>query len=119
MALHRLGEHLAGQVRGETLDEIAHEATQEGATTKTDLGHAGLEQVIGVEHHQIRIELGVDRHLGHDAESALRLASDKFRARFEIVETLAAQRNIDLQTATLELLDSLWDEAKAFTTISE
>jgi uncharacterized protein YabN with tetrapyrrole methylase and pyrophosphatase domain len=35
------------------------------------------------------------------------------------VETLAAQRNIDLQTATLEVLDSLWDEAKAFTTISE
>jgi uncharacterized protein YabN with tetrapyrrole methylase and pyrophosphatase domain len=59
------------------------------------------------------------RHLGHDAETALRLASDKFRARFEIMETLAAQRNIDLQTATLELLDSLWDEAKAFTTISE
>jgi tetrapyrrole methylase family protein/MazG family protein len=59
------------------------------------------------------------RHLGHDAETALRLASDKFRARFEIVETLAAQRNIDLQTATLEVLDSLWDEAKAFTTISE
>jgi uncharacterized protein YabN with tetrapyrrole methylase and pyrophosphatase domain len=59
------------------------------------------------------------RHLGHDAETALRLASDKFRTRFEIVEQLAAQRNIDLQAATLAQLDSLWDEAKAFTTISE
>jgi tetrapyrrole methylase family protein/MazG family protein len=74
-----------------------------------------------------RMELGdllfsvvnLARHLGHDAETALRLASDKFRARFEIVEKLAADREIDLQTASLAQLDSLWDEAKVFTTIPQ
>jgi tetrapyrrole methylase family protein/MazG family protein len=54
----------------------------------------------------------VARHLGIDAELALRAASDKFRSRFESVEQLAAQRSIDLRTSNLEILDGLWDEAK-------
>jgi tetrapyrrole methylase family protein/MazG family protein len=42
----------------------------------------------------------------------LRAASNKFRARFELVEQLAAQRSIDIQSASLETLDQLWDLAK-------
>ncbi|MNG17418.1 hypothetical protein D3C84_1014030 [compost metagenome] len=53
-------------MRGELLDEVAHEATQEGATAETDLGDTGFEQFAGIEHHQVAVELGVDRHLGHD-----------------------------------------------------
>ncbi|MEI8323434.1 MAG: nucleoside triphosphate pyrophosphohydrolase, partial [Actinomycetes bacterium] len=68
----------------------------------------------------VRMELGdllfsvvnLSRHLGHDAETALRVASDKFRARFEHVEALAIERNIDLHAADLATLDALWDEAK-------
>ena len=56
--------------------------------------------------------VNVARHLGIDAELALRAASDKFRSRFESVEQLAAQRSIDLRTSNLEILDGLWDEAK-------
>jgi tetrapyrrole methylase family protein/MazG family protein len=69
----------------------------------------------------VRMELGdllfsvvnLSRHLGHDAETALREASDKFRARFEHVEALALERNIDLHAVDLATLDALWDEAKA------
>jgi uncharacterized protein YabN with tetrapyrrole methylase and pyrophosphatase domain len=50
--------------------------------------------------------------LGHDAETALREASDKFRKRFELVEALALERSIDLHAADLATLDTLWDEAK-------
>jgi tetrapyrrole methylase family protein/MazG family protein len=68
----------------------------------------------------VRMELGdllfsvvnLSRHLGHDAETALRQASDKFRSRFEHVEAIAAKRNIDLHAVDLATLDSLWDEAK-------
>ena len=68
----------------------------------------------------VRMELGdllfsvvnLSRHLGHDAETALREASDKFRARFEHVEALAIERNIDLHAVDLATLDALWDEAK-------
>ena len=57
--------------------------------------------------------VNVARHLGIDAELALRAASDKFRTRFEGVERLASDRSIDLRDADLDTLDSLWDEVKS------
>ncbi len=57
--------------------------------------------------------VSVARHLGVDAEAAARAAAGKFRRRFEHVERLAAERGVDLRTAGLEVLDSLWDEVKA------
>ncbi|MDA3033291.1 MAG: nucleoside triphosphate pyrophosphohydrolase [Actinomycetota bacterium] len=56
--------------------------------------------------------VNVARHLKIDAELALRAASDKFRARFEGVEALAASRSIDLKAADLVTFDALWDEVK-------
>ena len=56
--------------------------------------------------------VNVARHLGVDAEIALRRASDKFRRRFARVEQLARERNLDLSTMSLDALDALWDEAK-------
>ena len=49
--------------------------------------------------------VNVARHLGVDAETALRAATDKFRRRFEGVERLAALRHIDLHHADLAALD--------------
>jgi len=57
--------------------------------------------------------VNVARHLDIDPELALRAATDKFRARFEGVERLAAERMIDLRGADLDTLDALWDEVKA------
>jgi tetrapyrrole methylase family protein/MazG family protein len=56
--------------------------------------------------------VNVARHLGVDPESALRAAVAKFRRRFDLVDTLARQRGIDLATSDLEVLDALWDEVK-------
>ena len=53
------------------------------------------------------------RHLGHDAEGALRAAAAKFRSRFEVVEELARDRGIDLRSVAPDTADALWDEAKA------
>jgi tetrapyrrole methylase family protein / MazG family protein len=87
--LAELREAVAG-ARAETADEIAGE-----------LGDV-LFAVVNVA-----------RHLGVDAELALRAAANKFRRRFEAVEALAAERGIDLATAGLATLDTLWDEVKA------
>lgn len=57
--------------------------------------------------------VNVARHLGVDPELALRAATDKFRGRFEAVETLALERGIDLGGADLATLDALWDDVKA------
>lgn len=56
--------------------------------------------------------VNVSRFLDVDAEEALTAATDKFFNRFSVVEQLAAARNIDMKSASLEQLDELWDEAK-------
>lgn len=61
----------------------------------------------------LMVIVNLARHLGHDAEGALRGASAKFRSRFDGVVALAAERGIDLRTAGLEALDALWDEVKS------
>ncbi len=80
----------------------------------------------GADPQTVQMELGdllfsvvnLSRHIGHDAELSLRNAAAKFRARFEHVEQLAAERNIDMTTATLPALDALWDEAKQITRLN-
>jgi len=70
---------------------------------------------------EVHLELGdllfsvvnVARHLGVEPEAALRAATQKFRARFEQVESLARNRSIDLHAVDLATLDALWDEVKA------
>ncbi len=50
--------------------------------------------------------------LNIDSEHALYDACDKFTDRFSSVEKLANERGIDMKTAPLSVLDSLWDEVK-------
>ncbi len=57
--------------------------------------------------------VNVARHLGVEPETALRAATVKFRRRFEKVEALARERNLDMHTAGLEVLDALWDQVKS------
>lgn len=94
----------------------------EGAYAKIIEETAELRAAIdaGEDTEIIRMELGdllfsvvnLSRHIGHDAELALRNAANKFRRRFESVEQLAHERNLDMTSASLSELDALWDEAK-------
>ena len=56
--------------------------------------------------------VNVSRFLKIDSEKALYDACDKFIDRFSMVETLANERGIDMKTASISQLDSLWDEVK-------
>lgn len=56
--------------------------------------------------------VNVARMLNIDSEHALYDACDKFTDRFSKVEFLANERGIDMKTASLSELDSLWDEVK-------
>jgi tetrapyrrole methylase family protein/MazG family protein len=56
--------------------------------------------------------VNVARHLNVEPEAALRLATHKFRRRFEAVEKLATVRGIVMSDSDLAVLDSLWDEVK-------
>jgi MazG family protein len=52
------------------------------------------------------------RHVGADAESALRAANAKFERRFARMETLARERALTLSALSLEQWEALWQEAK-------
>jgi tetrapyrrole methylase family protein / MazG family protein len=62
--------------------------------------------------------VNVARHAGVEPETALRVAAQKFRRRFEAVERLALERGIDLRATAgqddgLAALDALWDQVKS------
>lgn len=71
---------------------------------------------------QIEEELGdvlfsavnVSRFVHSDAEQALTVSCDKFIRRFAKVESLAVEQGLDMTKASLEQLDTLWDQAKAY-----
>lgn len=52
------------------------------------------------------------RHVGADAESALRAANAKFERRFASMEALARERALALSALSLEQWEALWQEAK-------
>ena len=56
--------------------------------------------------------VNISRFLKVDAEEALTASTDKFMKRFLIVEKLAGEKGIDMNNATLEELDALWEIAK-------
>ncbi len=56
--------------------------------------------------------VNVSRFVKVDSEKALYDATNKFVDRFTKVEQLCKDRDIDMQSASLSVLDSLWDEVK-------
>jgi ATP diphosphatase len=52
------------------------------------------------------------RHVGADAETALRAANAKFERRFASMEALASERQLTLTALSLEQWEALWQEAK-------
>lgn len=53
------------------------------------------------------------RHLGLCAEDLLREANRRFSDRFRLLESLAKERQVDIKSADLDTLESLWQEAKS------
>ncbi len=52
------------------------------------------------------------RHLGIDAEDALRKSTDKFVKRFSVTEKLVREDSLDMKELPIEELDIYWDKAK-------
>ena len=53
------------------------------------------------------------RHLGIDAELALKSATEKFIRRFSVTEDLVSQESLDMKNLPIEELDIYWDKAKS------
>lgn len=89
------------------------------AKVKEETAELEKEQGAG-RREQVEEELGdllfaavnLGRKLGIEAGQALERANLKFMQRFEKVEKLAEERGLEMGRATLEELDTLWDEVK-------
>ncbi len=79
---------------------------------KVAINHGGVEQQTEELGDLIFSAVNVSRFLGIDSEQALSKACDKYIKRFAMVEELANERGLDMKNATLEQLDSLWEEVK-------
>ena len=55
----------------------------------------------------------VSRHIGINPEIALRSANKKFIARFQYIEEIIKEKDLNLDQVTLEEMDEFWNQAKA------
>ncbi len=97
--LKEVRAHLVGAVPG------GH-----GGPPILDDGYAELEGELG---DLLFACVNLCRKAGVHASLALDRANAKFEERFRGVERIAKKRGIDLGSAGLEKLDSIWDEVKA------
>ena len=89
--------------------------------TGADIPAPGAPPVVDERHAALESELGdllfacvnLCRKAGIHASLALDKANMKFEERFRSVEAVARDRGIDVGTAGLDVLDSIWDEVKA------
>lgn len=124
--MHKIPRELPALMRSTKLQEKAHSVgfdweDIDGALGKLSEELAELRAALqNGDRANTAEELGdvlfsvvnVSRFAGCDAEEALTASSDKFEARFTLVEQLAAERGVVMENENLETLDALWDEAK-------
>lgn len=75
-------------------------------------GRAPSEELVNEIGDLLFAVVNLARKAGVQPGLALDRANRKFRQRFEQIEELAAERGIDVSSAGLEVLDTLWDEVK-------
>jgi MazG family protein len=91
------------------LAKFDEEAQELKAAVAAGAGHAAVTEEIG---DLLFVMVNLARHLGVDAESALKAGNRKFRRRFQHVEERLRTRGKKPGDASLEEMDGLWDEAK-------
>ena len=90
------------------------------AKIREELGELEAEIALGASEDRLRDEAGdlifacvnLARHLGVDAEVALRGTNEKFERRFRAVEDRLAERGKTPADSDLDEMDALWNEAK-------
>ncbi len=87
----------------EEFDEVEAEINSEFRNTKK------IEDEIG---DLIFSCVNLARQFQIDSESALRNTNKKFEKRFAYIENSLLEQGIELNEATLEIMDQLWNEAK-------
>ena len=97
----------------EPLDKVAEEFEELRGEWRGGAGGSGEPSRVEEEFGDLLFALvNTARFLEVDAEQALRAAVDKFDRRFRRVEEVFREQGRDLEKATLEEMDSVWNEVK-------
>lgn len=86
-----------------------HEEIQELKEAAAKADQEGIEEELG---DMMFTMVNLCRHLGVDAETAMRKSSCKFEHRFQYIEDQFRTNDNDMSEASAEALESLWGEAK-------
>jgi uncharacterized protein YabN with tetrapyrrole methylase and pyrophosphatase domain len=93
----------------EELKEVRAEIARGAAPSSYGVPDPRLEEELG---DLLFAVVNLCRKLGVHPSLALDKANVKFASRFQSIERLAREREIDVRTAGLETLDALWEEVK-------
>ena len=88
------------------LEEEINELKQEMANSED---RARLQSELG---DVLFAATNLARHLQINPETALRQANNRFEQRFRFIQTRLEEAGEDLESASLERMDELWEEAK-------
>ncbi|BBN81034.1 nucleoside triphosphate pyrophosphohydrolase [Pseudoalteromonas sp. A25] len=111
---HKIQKRAAGlgfdwpDYRG-ALDKVVEEVQEVSEALAENPGSAHSAEELG---DLLFATVNVARHAKHDPEQILRLASDKFVRRFAKVDETLRQQGLSLENATLEQMDSAWEQVK-------
>lgn len=92
--------------------EKVHEEMAELEQARQDQDQSSMEEEYG---DLLFVLVNLGRHMKINPETALRHATHKFQQRFRSMETRLQESGQSVQSATLEQLEALWQEAKLTT----
>lgn len=96
----------------EKTEDALSKVSEELAELKTAIDNNDAENMSEELGDLLFSVVNVARFIKVDSEKALYDATLKFTDRFGKVEALCVERGIDMTTAPMSVLDSLWDEVK-------
>ncbi len=86
---------------------------EELAEIKTEISNNANSEKVAEEVGDLLFAcVNLARHLNVDAETALMAANRKFKQRFSYIETKLKAQGRDLEDASLDEMDRLWEESK-------
>lgn len=94
---------------GPAIGKVSEEAAEVAQALADGESHERLEEEVG---DLLFAVVNIARHLGVDAEVALRGGNAKFSRRFEFIESAVKSNGGEISKQGLEALDALWDQAK-------
>ncbi len=91
---------------------VLHKIREEADEIEAALDRGDAEELADETGDLLFALVNLARHVGADPESALRGTNAKFERRFAYIERALAAQSRSLQSASLEEMDALWNEAK-------